>query len=511
MKSFVRTKVINGVEYLYEITPYYDPKTKKTKQKSKYLGKKVGGKPVRVRQKLPKMSYNYGEFVPLLPIIQGLRMEEILGSFLPEKDAKALLALALNRVVRPLAMSHIESWYDGTVLSRMYGELPLSSQSLSNLLHRVGESDLPGEFASQIIRDVGTSATLIYDLTSLSSYSKLIRLLEYGYNRDGLSLPQVNLSVIIDKTLGIPVMYDLYPGSLVDVSTLKNTIKKLKALGVEEFTLVLDRGFFSTPNLEELITNSLFFIIPASLTFRPVKQLLSNIHHDITDPNNLRLYGGEPLFVMPVNLKLGDMMVKGYGYYSPKREHDERELFYRRLHDVAARLKTIKLRRWMDAKEVVTNVVGHLTPYIKWKVVNSGFDVAIRPKAVSQRVNRMGKFIILYRGSFDWEECLSTYREKDVIEKGFDILKNDLELLPVNVQKESTLRGFLFIGFLALMVRMRFMKLMRESGLTEKHTFQGIMLELEKIKKIELSNGETLTTELTKRHKDILEKLNSCA
>ena len=38
-KSFIRTKIINGHPYLYEITPYWDPVAKKQHQKSKYIGK----------------------------------------------------------------------------------------------------------------------------------------------------------------------------------------------------------------------------------------------------------------------------------------------------------------------------------------------------------------------------------------------------------------------------------------------------------------------------------------
>jgi hypothetical protein len=33
MKSFTRIKVINGQEYLYEITPYYDKEKKQIRQK----------------------------------------------------------------------------------------------------------------------------------------------------------------------------------------------------------------------------------------------------------------------------------------------------------------------------------------------------------------------------------------------------------------------------------------------------------------------------------------------
>ena len=128
-----------------------------------------------------------------------------------------------------------------------------------------------------LIRNLGTDATLIYDITSLSSYSQLISLLEYGYNRDGLDLPQVNFSLILDTQQAIPVMYDIYQGGIVDVVTLKNTIKKIGAIGVNNYTLVLDRGFFSQGNLEELVQEGFSFVIPASLTLKQVKEVLNSI------------------------------------------------------------------------------------------------------------------------------------------------------------------------------------------------------------------------------------------
>jgi hypothetical protein len=49
-----------------------------------------------------------------------------------------------------------------------------------------------------LMRSPGTDSTLIYDITSLSSYSQLISLLMYGYNWDGLELPRVNFSLILN-------------------------------------------------------------------------------------------------------------------------------------------------------------------------------------------------------------------------------------------------------------------------------------------------------------------------
>lgn len=123
----------------------------------------------------------------------------------------------------------------------------------------------------------------------------------------------------------------------------------------------------------------------------------------------------------------------------------------------------------------------------------------------------MGKFVLLYKGDFSWDECLSLYRGKDIIEKGFDFLKNDIESLPLNVQKETTLKGSLFVNFLALIIRMRLLNLMRERGLIERYSVGGLLLELEKMKKIELSDGEIVVSELTKKQKEILEKLSLCA
>ncbi|AKB45344.1 hypothetical protein [Methanosarcina vacuolata] len=37
------------------------------------------------------------------------------------------------------------------------------------------------------------------------------------------------------------------------------------------------------------------------------------------------------------------------------------------------------------------------------------------------------------------------------------------------------------------------------------------VLELEKIRKVELQNGEVIVTELTRKQKEIMEKLNLCA
>ncbi|MBW2738968.1 MAG: hypothetical protein JRE64_08990 [Deltaproteobacteria bacterium] len=107
--------------------------------------------------------------------------------------------------------------------------------------------------------------------------------------------------------------------------------------------------------------------------------------------------------------------------------------------------------------------------------------------------------------------CLSTYRERDVVEKGFDTLKNNLQALPLNAKTESTIRGLLFVNYLSLIVRMRLINQIRETGLLNNYTVEKLLLELERIKKIQLANEDVVVTEITKKQNDILEKLGLCA
>ena len=53
-KGKIRKKRINGNEYYYEMTPYYDKETRNTKYHSKYLGKNRDGEIKKVRSVFPE-------------------------------------------------------------------------------------------------------------------------------------------------------------------------------------------------------------------------------------------------------------------------------------------------------------------------------------------------------------------------------------------------------------------------------------------------------------------------
>jgi len=123
----------------------------------------------------------------------------------------------------------------------------------------------------------------------------------------------------------------------------------------------------------------------------------------------------------------------------------------------------------------------------------------------------MGKFILFYSGEMDWLACLTHYRLRDAVEKCFLAMKKDMETLPLNARREDTVRGYLFVTFLGLILRMRLQMIMKDTGLAKQYSVEKLLLELEKIKIFELSQGETMLSEVNKKNRQILETFGLCA
>jgi len=524
MKSTRRIKVKNGIEYWYEETPYYDKEKKQIRHKSKYLGRNVDGQPIKMRTATDevkeiikpksmtiKSSFDYGSIFVLQSIMAELKIDRYLENLLPSSEVSMIRVLAFNRIIRPMAMKNVDSWYKGTVLAFDSPQIKLSSQRLSELLCRLGESNIPDRFMSQLIEGTCTKDTLIYDITSLSSYSQLINLLEYGYNRDGEALPQINLSLILNKDNGIPVMYDLFPGSISDVSTLSGTLKKVKAHGIQNYVAIMDRGFFSLANLCELMHNGILFVMAAKLQLNDLKHLLTEAQKDIEDVKYIHKFNKDPIFAKPITFKIDSIEVHGYAYYDPKLEQNEKQTLLSRLYDIGEELLKVRLKKNSNPFVIFKEKAHGFGNYFDWHVIDDHFDVSIKQNAASQRMNKMGKYILFYSGDFDCMTCLSLYRERDEIEKSFKTLKNEMDILPLNTHGEKTTKGFIFIAFLSLIIRTRLITMMRNSGLIDKYSVELLLLQLEKMRKIALADGQIFITEMTKKQREILQALNLCA
>ncbi|MDG6244925.1 MAG: hypothetical protein QCH31_11155 [Methanolobus sp.] len=59
--------------------------------------------------------------------------------------------------------------------------------------------------------------------------------------------------------------------------------------------------------------------------------------------------------------------------------------------------------------------------------------------------------------------------------------------------------GFFLMCFIRLIIRLRLLKMMKETGVFKEYTVESLHLELEKIKEIEMQNDEMIVTEITRK------------
>ena len=119
----------------------------------------------------------------------------------------------------------------------------------------------------------------------------------------------------------------------------------------------------------------------------------------------------------------------------------------------------------------------------------------------------MGRFQLGYNGEYTPLECLSIYRNRDSIEKGFRILKTDMDIFLMRGRKESTIRGMLFIFFISFIIRTALMRGMISSGLMKKYSLEKMILELEKLHVVVDASSNITELERTRKQKDILDAL----
>lgn len=72
----------------------------------------------------------------------------------------------------------------------------------------------------------------------------------------------------------------------------------------------------------------------------------------------------------------------------------------------------------------------------------------------------------------------------------------------------ETLNALYFIKFHSVNSEAQVVKIMLEKGISIKYSLERFMLELDKIRKIIIANGKEVISEITKKQRGIIEKLN---
>ncbi len=503
--SYIIEQTIKGRQYLYKVEAYWDKEKKQSRQKRTYIGPKNSNYKKSIKSIFSTIVYkNYGNIFLLNWIAEKIGLKNIIEKCFPAHH-KELLALAFYEISEGSPLYLFPYWLEENHLPRVR---KMESSSISKFCEEIGRSQQQKlNFQEEWLSHLQPVDALFYDITSISSYSSNIEFVEWGYNRDHENLAQLNMGVVFCHKRSLPIFYTLYPGSIVDVKTLTNCVKHLKSMGLKDFLFILDRGFFSTDNITRISQEPLKirFIQPLPFSLKKVKQLIKTHKKELNDIGNNFIFNNELLSHVRSEIQLNDQVYPAHIFLNEKAELDQRQLFMKKL--IGIEEKVIKVKKFNSQKEALVfkenNIVKACQEFFKY--TRSSGMLERNTQRIKEKIARLGFFILATnKNDLGKEEILTKYRDKDQVEKIFDLLKNEMDGTRLRAHSQYNTDARLFMKFLSLIIQSEIIRIMRNADLFKIYSVRELLSELKKVKYSRIKD-EVIISEISKKNRKIFE------
>lgn len=448
---------------------------------------------------MPEYVRRYGSYVVFRAMVNSLGLYALVKKHFPE-CADELLTVAHYMLCEGNIMYYLPDWQEETV---SFSKESLNGAGLSRLFTSL-DSKRRIEFFNDWAKKKLSGEFLAYDVTSISSYSKGIESLEWGYNRDKEKLPQLNLGMYYGESSGLPLYYRVYPGSIPDKAHLQYMAEDTGVISCKKTKFVMDRGFYSADNLQYLTEKACRFVIALPMSLKYVKELVAKQGKELINRSEYKL-GAELPYGKAFDVTDLGFRMRVHLYYDPMKAATDTAALFREIEKQEAELQA--MTEAPDRKL-------HYDRYFYINVSSKDKSLSFRRnnEAIDKALGQCGYFAI---GETEFKkttaEILEIYRRRDVIEKSFDNLKNELDMKRLYVHSEEGAEGKLFAAFLALVVRSQMQKQLKELMDKKQMTLRKVLIELDKVKQIISADsvvGARLLNPPTKLQKDILVALS---
>jgi transposase len=514
-----------GVTYAYESTSVWDKDKKQSRSSRKLIGivdPETGEiKPTTKKKREPTKQAApptdspwlfarrtfYGATYLLDSIGEATGVADDLETCFPD-TYKQILSIAYYLILEDKnPLYRFPKW--GWLHMHPYGQA-ISSQESSELFSGITECQRMHFFRLQGKRRL-EKEYWAFDTTSVSSYSESLRQVRYGRNKDGDPLPQINLALLFGETSYLPFYYRKLAGNLPDVSTVKQLLKDMEFLGCDKIKLVMDRGFYSENNVNELLTEHLKFLMGVKLSLKFVNGELDKVRDIIRSWQNFLPDAEAFGITVPIQWK-----------YSRKRPYKGDEIREERRMYLHLYYDTIKA---LDDERQFTTLIyqlngelitgnrekGHESLYKKYFDVKAtpvrGQKVMAKEDVLAAARKNFGFFALMGNETMDAGQALLIYRNKDLVEKAFDNVKDRLDMRRMNVSSDLSLDGKLFVEFVALIYISRLHKAMLDAHLYTKYTMNELLDDLEIIERFDREGFAPQLGEITDKQLGIFDKL----
>jgi transposase len=420
---------------------------------------------------------DYGDVWTLTELWNSLGFDRLRKVFLRTRhaiDVEALVrVMVINRLCDPHSKLGVLRWLQTVTLPGTLPELIDHQHLLRAMDALVDHKEEVDEVMAGLLRPLVDQdlAVVFYDMTTiraagLSEQEGEVR--RYGMAKEGVVARQVMLGVV-QTAEGLPLYHEVFEGNTAEVTTLKGVIEKIvKRFPVKRIIAVADRGLLSTDNLADLQAISLpeggvleFILAVPGRRYGEFVELLEPFHSAQCVPaqnevlgetawNKLRLViAHDPQVALDAGAKrdgriqdlekqaalwAGKLDAQDAGKPKPKRG--------RKLSDGGARARFY--HEVCDA---------HLARIVRVDLKSELFTYGIDERAL-QHARLMDGKLLLVTNTQDMApaEVIRRYKSLADIERGFRVLKSEIEIGPIYHRLPDRIRAHATICFMALVL-----------------------------------------------------------
>jgi len=472
------------------------------------LLKVAGREPVGAATPEPSVSFEsaraLGDVWMLTELWKELGFGELRRVFRKTRhtiDVEALIrVMVLNRLCDPESKLGVLRWLETVALPEVDLTAITHQQLLRSMDALMDHQDEVDAVVAGLLRPLLDQdlSVVFYDLTTIRSeglvtVEKDVRKL--GQSKEGLIVRQFMLGVV-QTAEGLPIYHEVFDGNASETKTLLPTLTKVLARfpGVRRLILVADRGLLSLDNLESLQAILLtsgqaleFIIAVPGRRYHEFADLLGDFHRDVCMTAAEEVIG--ELAWNEMRLVVAHDPVMAAIQTQRRTEHIDAlvaqgEQWAGKLVDQEGGVKK-RGRKLSDsgAKARFYHAVceAHLSKIIKVDLAAQLFSYDIDANARKLAEMMDGKLLLVTNAQGLTPEAVVTrYKSLADIERGFKVLKSEIEIGPVYHRLPERIRAHASICFMALILH----RVMR-SRLRAAHT--GITPEraLEQLRRIQ--------------------------
>ncbi|MHB1274228.1 MAG: IS1634 family transposase [Rhodanobacter sp.] len=434
-------------------------------------------------------------------------------------DAEALVrAMVFNRLCAPESKLGCLDWLETVSIPGM-PEAVTHDQLLRTMDALMDHADaVQARVAAQLKPMLDQQLSVVfYDLTTIRIHGEG-RVAEdvraFGLNKETGGIARQFVLGVVQSAEGLPLMHTVHAGNVSETTTLTAMLEAvLQRFAIERVIVVADRGLLSLDNVAELgalattTSRQLQFIL--AVPARRYRELGGTLEGLTFDPASASIAEGQ---------FAGHRLVVAHDPVRAAEQAAKRRRKIAELEGVAAKLvskldaqdagRTERGRKASDrgAYSRFQHAVADakLTRFLQADYHADRFSYAVNETAIEEAERFDGKLVVLTNVlDFSAEHIIERYKSLADIERGFRVLKSDLDIAPVFHRLPDRIRAHALICFLAL-VLYRVMR-MRLQAHGSTHSPKTTLELLRRLQKHRVQLGEQRLTGVGKTSSQQLE------